>query len=37
MADLTSFAQAYARQSRRDHQLFVDAFRGGALAQVAPG
>ena len=36
VADLTAFAHAYALQSRRDPQLFVDAFRGGALAHVAP-
>ncbi|GAA4402614.1 hypothetical protein GCM10023168_13330 [Fodinibacter luteus] len=33
---LTSFAQGYARQAREDHRLFVDAFRGGRFAHVAP-
>lgn len=36
VADLTRFAHEYAVRSRRDHQLFVDAFRGGALEHVAP-
>jgi uncharacterized protein (DUF2252 family) len=36
VADLTTFAHEYANRSRSDHQLFVDAFRGGALQQVAP-
>jgi hypothetical protein len=36
VADLTAFAHAYARQSREDHGLFVDAFRSGALEQVTP-
>jgi uncharacterized protein (DUF2252 family) len=34
--DLTEFAHAYAEQARGDHQLFVDAFRGGAFAEVTP-
>ena len=36
VTDLTSFAHRYARQTREDHHSFVDAFRGGALEQVAP-
>jgi uncharacterized protein (DUF2252 family) len=31
---LTSFAMAYARQTREDHRLFVDAFRGGDLPGI---
>ncbi|MGL5857535.1 MAG: DUF2252 domain-containing protein [Angustibacter sp.] len=34
--DLTAFAEVYARQVRADHALFVDAFRGGGFAAVAP-
>ncbi len=34
--DLTRFAHAYADRARQDHRLFVEAFRGGALHQVAP-
>ena len=34
--DCTDFAHGYAEQARRDHQLFVDAFRGGAFASVTP-
>ena len=34
--DFTEFAHGYAEQARRDHQLFVDAFRGGAFAAVTP-
>ena len=34
--DLTGFAHAYADQTRNDYRLFVDAFRGGAFASVAP-
>lgn len=33
---LTTFAHDYARRAREDHQLFVDAFRGGRFAHVAP-
>ncbi len=36
VADLTSFAHAYAEQARTDHALFVDAFRGGVFRLVAP-
>ena len=31
---LTSFAMAYATQTREDHRLFVDAFRGGEIPGV---
>ena len=34
--DLTEFAHRYAEQVRDDHALFVDAFRGGAFADVTP-
>ena len=34
--DMTEFAHAYAAQTRTDHALFVDAFRGGAFAAVTP-
>ena len=34
--DLTVFAHRYAEQVREDHALFVDAFRGGAFADVTP-
>jgi uncharacterized protein (DUF2252 family) len=34
--DLTEFAQRYAEQVRTDHAEFVDAFRGGAFADVTP-
>ena len=34
--DLTEFAHRYAEQVRDDHALFVDAFRGGAFAEVTP-
>ncbi|MFP5336360.1 MAG: DUF2252 domain-containing protein [Actinomycetes bacterium] len=34
--DLRTFAHAYAEQVRTDHRLFVDSFRGGAFARVAP-
>ncbi len=33
---LTEFGMAYAEQSREDHRLFVDAFRGGEIAAVRP-
>jgi uncharacterized protein (DUF2252 family) len=36
VADMCSFAHSYAARAREDHGLFVDAFRGGAFAQVAP-
>jgi uncharacterized protein (DUF2252 family) len=31
---LTGFAMAYAKQTREDHRLFVDAFRGGQIPGV---
>jgi uncharacterized protein (DUF2252 family) len=31
---LTEFGMAYAEQSREDHRLFVDAFRGGQIPAV---
>ena len=36
VADLTRFAHEYAARTRRDHALFVDAFRAGAFARVDP-
>ena len=36
VSDLTGFAHAYARRTRADHALFVDAFRAGAFAAVDP-
>ena len=36
VAALTAFARDYAQQAREDHQLFVDAFRGGRFEHVAP-
>jgi uncharacterized protein (DUF2252 family) len=33
---LTEFAMSYAEQSREDHHLFVDAFRGGLIPGVQP-
>ncbi|HEU5471264.1 MAG TPA: DUF2252 domain-containing protein [Actinophytocola sp.] len=33
---LTEFGMAYAEQSREDHRLFVDAFRGGRIPGVQP-
>ncbi|MGK4591583.1 DUF2252 domain-containing protein [Amycolatopsis sp. w19] len=33
---LTEFGMAYAEQSRDDHRLFVDAFRGGKIPAVRP-
>ncbi|MGS0684449.1 DUF2252 domain-containing protein [Nakamurella sp. GG22] len=35
-ADLAQFAQAYARRAQEDHRLFVEAFRAGGFALVAP-
>jgi uncharacterized protein (DUF2252 family) len=32
--DLVEFAMAYAGTARRDHALFVDAFRGGEIADL---
>ena len=34
--DLTDFAHQYAARARAAHRLFVDAFRAGAFAAVAP-
>ncbi|KZB86078.1 DUF2252 domain-containing protein [Amycolatopsis regifaucium] len=34
--ELTEFGMAYAEQSREDHRLFVDAFRGGEIPAVRP-
>lgn len=34
--DMRRFAHAYAWRARGDHRLFVDAFRAGAFAAVAP-
>jgi uncharacterized protein (DUF2252 family) len=31
---LTDFAMAYAKQTREDHRMFVDAFRGGHIPGV---
>jgi uncharacterized protein (DUF2252 family) len=36
VGDVTAFAHAYAAQVRRDHRLFVDAFRSGAFSGVTP-
>jgi uncharacterized protein (DUF2252 family) len=33
--DVTDFAVAYAERARRDHALFVDAFRGGQFELVS--
>jgi len=35
VAWVTDFAHSYAAQVREDHQLFVEAFRGGAIPGVA--
>ena len=32
--DLVEFAHSYADTARRDHEMFVDAFRGGRIPQV---
>ena len=34
--NLSEFAHRYAEQVRSDHAEFVDAFRGGAFAEVTP-
>ncbi|WET76518.1 DUF2252 domain-containing protein [Amycolatopsis sp. QT-25] len=34
--ELTEFGMGYAEQSREDHRLFVDAFRGGKIPAVRP-
>jgi hypothetical protein len=31
---LTEFGMRYAEQTRNDHRLFVDAFRGGKIPGV---
>jgi uncharacterized protein (DUF2252 family) len=36
VADLVAFGLEYGEQARRDHALFVDAFRGGLLPGVGP-
>ena len=33
--DITGFGIDYARRARRDHALFVDAFRGGRFDLVS--
>jgi uncharacterized protein (DUF2252 family) len=35
-ADLARFGELYARRARRDHHLFVEAFRAGAFDAVTP-
>jgi uncharacterized protein (DUF2252 family) len=34
--EITDFAFEYAERARADHALFVDAFRGGRIAEVEP-
>jgi uncharacterized protein (DUF2252 family) len=34
VAELTEFGMRYAQQTRQDHRLFVDAFRGGQIPGV---
>ncbi|WP_414639057.1 DUF2252 domain-containing protein [Actinophytocola sp.] len=34
VGSLTTFAMGYAQQTREDHRLFVDAFRGGQIPGV---
>lgn len=34
--DMTVFAHSYAERAREDHRPFVEAFRSGALHNVAP-
>jgi uncharacterized protein (DUF2252 family) len=34
-ADLVDFAHSYARGAQRDHRLFVDAFRAGAIPGIS--
>jgi len=36
VTDLVDFAHAYARRAQDDHRLFVEAFRAGGFALVAP-
>ncbi|HEX2073909.1 MAG TPA: DUF2252 domain-containing protein [Geodermatophilus sp.] len=35
VADLVEFAHRYARRTQEDHQLFVDAFRAGAIPGIS--
>jgi uncharacterized protein (DUF2252 family) len=35
IADLVDFAHAYARRTRDDHRLFVDAFRAGEIPGIS--
>ncbi|MGY1630947.1 DUF2252 domain-containing protein [Geodermatophilus sp. SYSU D01186] len=35
IADLVDFAHSYARATQRDHRLFVDAFRAGAIPGIS--
>jgi hypothetical protein len=35
VADLVDFAHAYARRTRDDHRLFVDAFRAGEIPGIS--
>jgi uncharacterized protein (DUF2252 family) len=37
VADVVAFGLEYGRRAREDHQLFVDAFRSGAVPGVGPG
>jgi uncharacterized protein (DUF2252 family) len=32
---VTRFGMAYAEQTRHDHRLFVDAFRGGQIPGIS--
>ncbi|MGH3951041.1 MAG: DUF2252 family protein, partial [Pseudonocardiaceae bacterium] len=36
VAELTEFGLRYAEQTRNDHRLFVEAFRGGEIPGVQP-
>lgn len=35
VADLVNFAHSYARQTKEDHRLFVDAFRAGRIPGIS--
>ena len=35
IADIVDFAHAYARRTREDHRLFVDAFRAGQIPGIS--
>jgi hypothetical protein len=35
VADIAEFAMSYAETTRRDHALFVDAFRDGEIAGLS--